>query len=631
MSAVSTIPSPVAAEMLGPGSFFGSCQIAAGGFESYLQSASEVGFGTQVQAVSETQAEGEALIPFDVFIELMNMNSLDGYKAFKESPVLSRLKEELGEEEGEEAFKTIKNFLEKYKDKFIIEMGGEDPKFSEEIMILFRLIKALDPKYASETPVEEQQAGLEGILKEILEKIIEEIRKLLANEMAQPETEMLLPEAEILQATQQPNTEIPQPAIELPQPAVDILQSATELPQPAVEIPQPTTEIPQIATEILQQAVEIPQPTTEKPKPEEEVAQQETEEKKSPLKLYDWVFLARQMGIEPSEGFFKFMDDLLKQGYLDDFEEVTMNFGVSEVIEKKELNFFEETLKELWECIKNGDEPKKEELLSLLKEIAVGRELSKQFKENLGTEQNTEVLDKVPDKTSDKALDSVLDLFSKKESESKEDELNPANLVKPAKHSEAKHEKPIQPEVRATWEGATLKIELVNPKTGEKLQTVETAMPHRMQERINEFEVIKQIAAQARFITTPTGEQKLTIQLNPEHLGHVDLRITLNNGEMQIHARVESSTAQNALESHIGLLRDGLEKQGINLERLEVSVEQRDRNAYALAQEHENQQHGEKNKKHKRGRTSHLAVSVARDENADTGRRLGYNTMEYLA
>jgi len=114
-------------------------------------------------------------------------------------------------------------------------------------------------------------------------------------------------------------------------------------------------------------------------------------------------------------------------------------------------------------------------------------------------------------------------------------------------------------------------------------------------------------------------------------LGQVDLRITLNNGEMQIHARVESPTAQNALESHIGLLRDSLEKQGINLERLEVSVEQRDRNSYAFAQEHENQQHGEKNKKRKRGRTSHLAVSIAKDENADTGRRLGYNTMEYLA
>jgi flagellar hook-length control protein FliK len=189
-----------------------------------------------------------------------------------------------------------------------------------------------------------------------------------------------------------------------------------------------------------------------------------------------------------------------------------------------------------------------------------------------------------------------------------------------------------QPEVRAVWEGADLRIETVNPKTGEKLQSVPLSYSHKMQERINEFEVVRQIAAQARFITTPAGEQKLTIQLRPEHLGQVDLRIALNNGEMQIHARVESQTAQNALESHIGLLRDGLEKQGIHLERLEVSVEQREnRGSYALAQEHSNQQQEERSRKRRRARTSHLAVSIAKGENSDTGRRLGYNTMEYLA
>jgi flagellar hook-length control protein FliK len=182
------------------------------------------------------------------------------------------------------------------------------------------------------------------------------------------------------------------------------------------------------------------------------------------------------------------------------------------------------------------------------------------------------------------------------------------------------------------WEGADLRIETVNPKTGEKLQSVPVSSAHRMQEQINQFEVVRQVVAQAKFITTPIGEQRMTILLRPEHLGQVELRISLHNGEMQVHAKVESSTAQAALENHIGLLREGLEKQGIALERLEVSVEQREnRDAYALAQEQENQRLNGKNSKRKKGQTSHLAVSVEKDANADTGRRLGYNTMEYLA
>ncbi|GHV14155.1 hypothetical protein AGMMS49938_09810 [Fibrobacterales bacterium] len=194
--------------------------------------------------------------------------------------------------------------------------------------------------------------------------------------------------------------------------------------------------------------------------------------------------------------------------------------------------------------------------------------------------------------------------------------------------------KTAEPEVRAAWEGGELKIETFNPKTGEKLSSVSassTPSYANMQERINEFEVVKQVVAQARFITTPTGEQKITMQLNPDHLGQMDLRVVLNNGEMQIHARVESATAQHALESQIGLLREGLEKQGITLDRLEVSVEQREKSDYALTEEQNQQQRKDRQGRNKRGNSIHLAVSISGNENSDTGRRLGYNTMEYLA
>jgi flagellar hook-length control protein FliK len=191
-----------------------------------------------------------------------------------------------------------------------------------------------------------------------------------------------------------------------------------------------------------------------------------------------------------------------------------------------------------------------------------------------------------------------------------------------------------QPEVRAIWDGADLKIEAFNPKTGEKLQTLSTRMPHSMQDRINEFEVVKQVIAKAKLITTPIGDQRMTLQLRPDHLGQVDMRITLSNNEMQIQARVESPVAQAALETHIGLLREGLEKQGITLDRLEVSVEQKDKqDAFSLAERQDREEQREHQRsKSRRAREQHLAVSVSKsDPTGDTGRRLGYNSMEYLA
>jgi hypothetical protein len=195
-------------------------------------------------------------------------------------------------------------------------------------------------------------------------------------------------------------------------------------------------------------------------------------------------------------------------------------------------------------------------------------------------------------------------------------------------------ERSRSPEVRAIWDGADLKIEAFNPKTGEKLQTLSTRMPHSMQDRIHEFEVVKQVIAQAKLITTPTGDQRMTLHLRPEHLGQVDMRIVLNHNEMQIQARVESPVAQAALETHIGLLREGLEKQGITLDRLEVSVEQKDKqDAFSLAerQDREEQRQHQRSKS-RRAREQHLAVSISKnDPTGDTGRRLGYNSMEYLA
>jgi flagellar hook-length control protein FliK len=422
---------------------------------------------------------------------------------------------------------------------------------------------------------------------------------------------------------------------------------------------------------------------------------------------------------------------------------------ISESEKETSSAFFMVTLESLWHSVKNGDEPKKEELLYVLKQIADTREMGSKLRNILNVEQNLEPALRPEDSDEEAEAEDFIRNFAylgkraeikhkikeerlaqpdiraaepketkeikepkearqqaqpaqqqtqqlaqpeiratmataetkeiKEPKETKELKGLPKETTVPKEFKETKEERrtqpeirameikepkearpqtqqpqptqqtqpeiratvataatkqqPVQPEIRAVWEANGLKIEVVNPKTGEKLQSTQAPMPSNMQGRIQEFEVVRQVVERARFITTPTGEQRMTVQLRPEHLGQVDMRISLNHGEMQIHARVESVTAQAALENHIGLLREGLEKQGITLDRLEVSVEQREKqDANALAHERENQHDGRKNGKRKRGRDMHLAVGVDKNNaNADTGRRLGYNTMEYLA
>lgn len=201
-------------------------------------------------------------------------------------------------------------------------------------------------------------------------------------------------------------------------------------------------------------------------------------------------------------------------------------------------------------------------------------------------------------------------------------------------HSASGSVSELETETRVHWDGSKLHIDVVDSRTGTKLHSSATTPYADMASRIQEFDVVRQVAEKVRFLAHD-GSQSMSMRLNPEELGSVDLRIVLKQGEMQIHARVESEVAQRALESNAGLLREGLEKQNIVLDRLEVSVERKSEGqSTGWAQEGSGKSSDEERRKSRRAGSSSrdqvLAVSVQRGD-ADTGRRLGYNTMEYLA
>ncbi|WP_058303933.1 flagellar hook-length control protein FliK [Gorillibacterium timonense] len=59
--------------------------------------------------------------------------------------------------------------------------------------------------------------------------------------------------------------------------------------------------------------------------------------------------------------------------------------------------------------------------------------------------------------------------------------------------------------------------------------------------------------------------------LRPEHLGAVDVRITLQNGQLVAHFAAQQSLAKDVLENQMAQLRVNLQNQGYQVERLEVT------------------------------------------------------------
>lgn len=77
---------------------------------------------------------------------------------------------------------------------------------------------------------------------------------------------------------------------------------------------------------------------------------------------------------------------------------------------------------------------------------------------------------------------------------------------------------------------------------------------------INKLDVVQQ-----------KGFSEATISLRPEHLGKLDVQITLQNGQLVARFMTEHVMAKDMLEQQMMQLRSSLQSQGIQVERLEVT------------------------------------------------------------
>ncbi|WP_159884394.1 flagellar hook-length control protein FliK [Paenibacillus puerhi] len=74
--------------------------------------------------------------------------------------------------------------------------------------------------------------------------------------------------------------------------------------------------------------------------------------------------------------------------------------------------------------------------------------------------------------------------------------------------------------------------------------------------------------------TSVEGVTEARISLYPQHLGHVEVKLTMHNGQLIAQFMADSLTGKEMLEGQLSQLRTSLQAQGIQVDKLEVSQSQ---------------------------------------------------------
>lgn len=86
-------------------------------------------------------------------------------------------------------------------------------------------------------------------------------------------------------------------------------------------------------------------------------------------------------------------------------------------------------------------------------------------------------------------------------------------------------------------------------------------------------DIISQIVEKAG--ASITGDKaEMVMELKPESLGRISLKVVTENGIVMAKLVAENRQVQQVLETNLQILKDSLEKQGINVQSLSVSVRQ---------------------------------------------------------
>ncbi len=138
-------------------------------------------------------------------------------------------------------------------------------------------------------------------------------------------------------------------------------------------------------------------------------------------------------------------------------------------------------------------------------------------------------------------------------------------------------------------------------------------------------EVVQQVDRQLLNMAEK-GIREMTLQLQPAHLGRVEIKMEMDKDQLKVHLKVESDEVKQVVEAQIHRLKESLELQNVNLAKTEVQI---------FAGDKQNSSSFQDSKKNRKKQNSSFSESPALRETEVEGknesRQYGYNTVEYTA
>jgi flagellar hook-length control protein FliK len=123
------------------------------------------------------------------------------------------------------------------------------------------------------------------------------------------------------------------------------------------------------------------------------------------------------------------------------------------------------------------------------------------------------------------------------------------------------------------------------------------------------------------------GKQQMVIQLSPDHLGQVEIRIDIEDDVVRLNVRVENDQVKQILESSTQILKDNLSNQNVHLDKIDVQTDTDFSKGHYAKEKRDREANQSDSQKSADGK---LELETEETQ-GETGRKLGYNTIEYLA
>ncbi len=141
-------------------------------------------------------------------------------------------------------------------------------------------------------------------------------------------------------------------------------------------------------------------------------------------------------------------------------------------------------------------------------------------------------------------------------------------------------------------------------------------------QHIKPSEIVSQVINRAK-VVVGLDKSEMVIDLKPDHLGKLSLKIVTEQGIIAAKFMAESQQVKEVLESNMQLLKDSLQKQGISIEGVSVQVADRDKNSY-------DQQRSFEGSKSEKSNKSISQVSDSSIQKASGGLYVSSNILDVL-